>query len=565
MKKRKNKSKKAWLVVILLLICCGAIFLLKDKDINRLVDILPNNNNSKEMSVSDISLNSEIVELSVKEDILKIDMITPSLDTCSLKTMIYDTEENKAFSTTDFSEGTWVSGLTANGYYVTDIIEKTVFLYDKSGKQVFSKNFSDDKNWSYAAAVSYDEKYFAYTDSVAGVMHVYDIKNENEKQINLKYSLNKIFNFENDTLTVLGINGETAKININDSTFEIISDDQRCSYKSPNYSLGTTEYNFICSFADKTLFIPFSTVDEMVVGMGENAFATTVLQDDKNIVRIYLLDEQKTYIFDVKENVENIIFSDKECFILTGSVIEKNHKILRKNYKNSKTEDFKILNQDIAVDNTQKVDITPANPQNNTKIIKNVPLISQFPEYPTGCESVSTVMVMQYLGEKITVQNFVENYLPKNSEFYISEDKKYGPSPYEHFIGNPTSSGSFGCMAPVIERSLKNYYNDNTIIKNTTGTEISELCKAYIDNDIPVILWATINMLETNPTNTWYLADGKRFTWPGNEHCMVLVGTDNDNYYFNDPYSGKLVKYDKEMAESRYAELGMQSIVILKQ
>ena len=119
-------------------------------------------------------------------------------------------------------------------------------------------------------------------------------------------------------------------------------------------------------------------------------------------------------------------------------------------------------------------------------------------------------------------------------------------------------------MAPVIEKALCDYFGGSDRVRNTTGTELSQLCKEYIDNNIPVVVWATINMLETVPKNSWYLSDGKRFTWPGNEHCMVLTGYDSESYYFNDPYAGKLVKYEKETVEQRYSELGKQSVAVLK-
>ena len=44
---------------------------------------------------------------------------------------------------------------------------------------------------------------------------------------------------------------------------------------------------------------------------------------------------------------------------------------------------------------------------------------------------------------------------------------------------------------------------------------------------------------------------------------MLLVGYDEESYYFNDPYSGALVSFTKELTADRYAELGKQSLVIL--
>ena len=119
-------------------------------------------------------------------------------------------------------------------------------------------------------------------------------------------------------------------------------------------------------------------------------------------------------------------------------------------------------------------------------------------------------------------------------------------------------------MAPVIEKAISGYLGGSDRVKNTTGTSLTQLCGDYIDKDIPVMVWATIAMIEVEPRASWYLRDGTLFTWLGNEHCLVLIGYDENSYYFNDPYAGKTVKYKKETVEDRHAEQGMQSVVVLK-
>lgn len=62
---------------------------------------------------------------------------------------------------------------------------------------------------------------------------------------------------------------------------------------------------------------------------------------------------------------------------------------------------------------------------------------------------------------------------------------------------------------------------------------------------------------------SWYLRDGTLFTWPGNEHCLVLTGYDGSYYYFNDPDKGTAVKYAGARVEDRFEKLGKQSLVVL--
>ena len=86
------------------------------------------------------------------------------------------------------------------------------------------------------------------------------------------------------------------------------------------------------------------------------------------------------------------------------------------------------------------------------KII-NVPYISQKDAYPTGCESVSAVMLLNYLGIAISVDEFIRNYLDCRS-FEMREGRLYGPDPRKHFCGSPYSEADFGCYAPVIKNAL---------------------------------------------------------------------------------------------------------------
>lgn len=54
---------------------------------------------------------------------------------------------------------------------------------------------------------------------------------------------------------------------------------------------------------------------------------------------------------------------------------------------------------------------------------------------------------------------------------------------------------------------------------------------------MPVLLWCSINMRPT-VNGPWYrlIPSGQPFMWVSNEHCLLLVGYDEENYWFNDPW-----------------------------
>ncbi len=183
----------------------------------------------------------------------------------------------------------------------------------------------------------------------------------------------------------------------------------------------------------------------------------------------------------------------------------------------------------------------------------SVPYISQQGRYPTGCESVSAVMLLQYLGYPITVEEFIHNALPQ--EGFIQRDGLlYGPDPRVAFCGSPYEEDAFGCYAPVICTALNSIMDSRHRAVDETGASMEYLLHTYIDHGMPVIFWACINMRPPLEGPSWRLHNTDTdFTWISNEHCMLLVGYDRDGYYFNDPYGDNgIVCYEKALTEARH-------------
>ena len=132
-------------------------------------------------------------------------------------------------------------------------------------------------------------------------------------------------------------------------------------------------------------------------------------------------------------------------------------------------------------------------PGEQKKVCIDVPYIDQSKLYPTGCESVSTVMLLRFLGIDITVDEFIEKYLEKKS-FEERDGQVYGPDPHRYFCGSPYDDESFGCYAPVIREALEKIIGAEYTVTDETGMTTDELVEKYIDQGMPVIYWACINM-----------------------------------------------------------------------
>lgn len=195
----------------------------------------------------------------------------------------------------------------------------------------------------------------------------------------------------------------------------------------------------------------------------------------------------------------------------------------------------------------------------------DVPYINQSEKYPTGCESVTTVMLLHYLGYDISVDDFIKNYL-RMRDFETRDGMLYGPDPWEYFVGSPYDPDSFGCYAPVICEALRKILGDTYEVCDETGKDLDELVETYLKHEMPVILWNSINMREPVIGPEWKLLDtGENFTWISNEHCMLLVGEDEDSYIFNDPYENRgVIACPKDIIRNRYEVYHRQAVRLKK-
>ena len=229
-------------------------------------------------------------------------------------------------------------------------------------------------------------------------------------------------------------------------------------------------------------------------------------------------------------------------------------------------------NQKKSVPNNQNKSVS-----NNEKVmVENVPYINQYNEgLVSGCEAVSSTMLLKYYGYKIGAKSFMNNYFIRK-DWHVENDTMYAPDPNAAYVGNPyVSAGTncgFGAFAPCTAKAINKVLNKSkhqAVAKK--GLELSEIAKTYIKNGIPVLIWATVNMKEPQNNVNWTvnytdenskLKKGNNFNWISGEHCLVLIGYDNENYYFNDPCGTSKCAYKKSIVEKRYKELGKQCVYI---
>ena len=203
----------------------------------------------------------------------------------------------------------------------------------------------------------------------------------------------------------------------------------------------------------------------------------------------------------------------------------------------------------------------------------DVPLINQNPDYPNGCEAAAATMLLNYLGIDITLEDFINNYLPM-SDVYEKDGIRYGPNPAVSYAGNPAdTSRGWGTFEPVIANAitsiLKEQKKENpkleyNIYENAEKYSLKIAANQLTNTFTPFLIWTTIDYTEAKDISAWFSYDKKStYTYPKNSHVVVITGVDENYYYINDPLKNeKNIPIEKDLLETSFDSLGRQLLLV---
>lgn len=262
--------------------------------------------------------------------------------------------------------------------------------------------------------------------------------------------------------------------------------------------------------------------------------------------------------------VENEFQSEIESSASTDS---ESYESFVSSYVESMTEESETVSE-VNETNSNNNDNSDNDDFPSERILLDVPYYSQRSDMPTGCELVSAKMVLAYLGHTVSNQDIIDN-LTRCDLGMDSYGRLYGKSPFDAFIGDPRYFTGFGCYPPVIENMVNNMGFSDITVCDTSYTSLDSLAETYLTQGFPIMTWVTIGLVDSYLGDSWYLTDengnvtDEIYTWRAQEHCMVLVGYDENYYYFNDPLgTSGAMGYDRGLVERRYNEMGCYSLVL---
>jgi uncharacterized protein YvpB len=180
----------------------------------------------------------------------------------------------------------------------------------------------------------------------------------------------------------------------------------------------------------------------------------------------------------------------------------------------------------------------------------DVPVVYQYPELPTGCESVALTEALNYYGFGLSKTEIADYYMPWSGYDFVYS-----------FMGNPHTDYGAAIMAPGITSTANDFLVSNgSSLRATdlTGASLGSLF-GYLDRGAPVVVWNTMYMYEPGGVEAYQ--DG--YEMRPNTHAVTLSGYDpfNDAVLVADPLSGRVWR-DRWDFERLYDIMGSQAVVI---
>ena len=187
----------------------------------------------------------------------------------------------------------------------------------------------------------------------------------------------------------------------------------------------------------------------------------------------------------------------------------------------------------------------------------DVPCYLQYPELPTGCESVALTNLLNYYGFGLGKTIIADYYLPKgsNGNFVTA------------FDGNPrrSSGGFMGCVAPAITIAGNNFLRAAGSImqaKDVSFSSISSI-KNRLTCGQPVEMWNTEwgSWPGGRYAARWY--NGHSYGLWGGNHAVVLKGYDDEQgiVYLSDSINGNVTR-NAQVFFGTWQQMDSQAVVI---
>lgn len=189
------------------------------------------------------------------------------------------------------------------------------------------------------------------------------------------------------------------------------------------------------------------------------------------------------------------------------------------------------------------------------RVVLNVPCAFQYPDLPTGCESVALTNALNFYGCGLGKTTIADRYMQWSGSNFVTA-----------FWGNPHSATNGNCIsAPGITNTANSYLTKagrKQRAYDLTGSNFYKLYD-YLERGHPVVIWATIGMRNLGGCYATQVWGGRVYHTYTNSHTVVLRGFNRASgvVYLADSIDGYTTFSASRIAQLYY-QRGSQAVVI---
>lgn len=198
-----------------------------------------------------------------------------------------------------------------------------------------------------------------------------------------------------------------------------------------------------------------------------------------------------------------------------------------------------------------------------TEKMLDVPLVSQLPELPRGCEVTSLAMLLLYEGIEVDKMELAKNVKKDPTPKTVKNGVIHFGNPHYGFVGDmyTYNNPGYGVYHEPIEELAEKYLPNKVV--NLSGNDFEEVIQ-HINAGLPVwvIPNTTFKTLPDSLFETWETPQGEiKITYK--EHSVVVTGYDEEFICFNDPLANeKNRKIPKENVIAGWEQMGNRRLLL---
>jgi uncharacterized protein YvpB len=196
------------------------------------------------------------------------------------------------------------------------------------------------------------------------------------------------------------------------------------------------------------------------------------------------------------------------------------------------------------------------------KARNTVPLITQMPELPRGCEVTSLAMLLASQGKDVDKLELSQKIKKDDTPYQRINGLVYFGDPNAGFVGSMKSlaSSGYGVYHEPIFSLLSEYMPEDAL--DLTGCDFDDVFY-FLKSGKPV--WVITNAwykeLPESQFEEWMTPNG-RIEITYREHSVLVTGYDSDWIYFNDPL-GVAEKASKASFIKAWEQMGKQAVTVV--